>query len=337
MNREMLISVVIPAYNAETTLRAAVESAAAQTYSPLEIVIVDDGSSDGTLALARELAAKDDRIRVVHQANGGLSNARNRGTREAAGALVGYLDSDDLIYPDMYEKLYEGYCTAIRRWPDGRFFVQTGREEITEEGEKLESVCAVPSEPVFLTAEEFMRTLLTHQGDSSFCTRLCSRQLMLEHPFESGVLSEDFSLQMHLTDVLSGMLLIPYTGYRVTHRAGSMTRRASDEEFPPVYTAILEHADYVERELVPRHPALRGAARRFGLYMRMEYLLHVPVGAMDRTNTVYCETVSYLRRHFADILKVPYLTRRNRLYLTGLALCPRFLRRAHRRLKGAGL
>ena len=328
-----LISVIVPAYNAQATIEATLKSIMAQTYSPLEIVVVNDGSADDTEKKARMLAGTDPRIKVVSQPNGGLSNARNRGVMEASGELVGFVDSDDLIYPDMYRQLYEAYLGVCGRYPDGTVFIQTGREEIDENGNILPSVCSVPDKETFLTSEEFAKTLLMHKGDSSFCTRLCSRDFMMAHPFEEGVLSEDFSLQMGLTGILSGILLIPYIGYRVVHRAGSMTRKAKADDFPPVYTAILGHADRAE-ELAVCFPSLKSAARRFGLYMRMEYLLHIPVKDMQSSNKVYTDVVRYLRKHFADIVKGPYLTAKNRLYLIVLAICPKTARAVHAALMG---
>ena len=96
-----LVSVVVPAYNAERWLAKAVASALGQTYPAVEVVIVDDGSSDGTLAVARRLAG--DRVRVVAQDNAGACVARNRGLAEARGELVKFLDADDALAPDAVE------------------------------------------------------------------------------------------------------------------------------------------------------------------------------------------------------------------------------------------
>lgn len=104
---ENLISVVIPAYNIQDYLGPALDSILAQTYENLEIIIVDDGSRDGTGAVADRYAAKDDRIRVIHKENGGVTSARLRGVAEATGAYIGFVDGDDFIEPQMYERLME--------------------------------------------------------------------------------------------------------------------------------------------------------------------------------------------------------------------------------------
>jgi len=126
----MRFSVVIPAYNAEGSLGATVASARAQGLSDFEIVISNDGSTDGTLALARRLAEADPRIVVVDGANGGCSAARNRGFDVAAGEYGVLLDSDDLLGPDYLAAMsafidarpgFDIYsCNGTRRFGDGR-------------------------------------------------------------------------------------------------------------------------------------------------------------------------------------------------------------------------
>ena len=101
-----LISVIVPVYNVENYLNKCVDSIVNQTYTNLEIILVDDGSPDNCPKNCDEWAKKDSRIRVIHKENGGLSSARNAGLDIMTGTLVGFVDSDDYIAPNMYEKLY---------------------------------------------------------------------------------------------------------------------------------------------------------------------------------------------------------------------------------------
>lgn len=96
----MTISVVIPVYNAERFIRFALDSVVHQTYSDWECICVDDGSTDGSGAILDEYAAKDERFRVVHRANGGEGPARNAGMDLASGEIVAFLDSDDVWHPE---------------------------------------------------------------------------------------------------------------------------------------------------------------------------------------------------------------------------------------------
>ena len=100
-----LISVVVPVYKVEKYLDRCVQSIVDQTWSNLEIILVDDGSPDNCGAMCDAWAEKDSRIKVIHKKNGGLSDARNAGMAIASGTYMGFVDSDDYVAPDMYSKL----------------------------------------------------------------------------------------------------------------------------------------------------------------------------------------------------------------------------------------
>lgn len=105
-NKE-LISVIVPVYQVEKYLVRCLESVVNQTYKNLEIILVDDGSTDASGEICDEYAEKDDRIKVIHKENGGLSSARNAGLDIAQGEYIAFVDSDDWIAPDMYQCLYQ--------------------------------------------------------------------------------------------------------------------------------------------------------------------------------------------------------------------------------------
>ena len=100
-----LISVIIPVYKVEDYLEKCINSVINQTYTNLEIILVDDGSTDDSPKICDEYAKKDNRIKVIHKENGGLSDARNKGIEIASGEYIGFVDSDDWILPNMYEVL----------------------------------------------------------------------------------------------------------------------------------------------------------------------------------------------------------------------------------------
>ena len=100
-----LISVIVPIYNVEKYLEKCVNSITSQTYKNLEIILVDDGSTDSSPEICEKLKQSDDRIIVIHKKNGGLSSARNAGLDIAKGKYIGCVDSDDYIDEKMYEKL----------------------------------------------------------------------------------------------------------------------------------------------------------------------------------------------------------------------------------------
>lgn len=100
-----LVTVIVPVYAVEPYLRACVDGILAQTYPNLEVILVDDGSPDGCPAICDGYASRDGRVRVIHKPNGGLSDARNAALDVATGDYIGFVDSDDVIEPTMYERL----------------------------------------------------------------------------------------------------------------------------------------------------------------------------------------------------------------------------------------
>ncbi|MDE7258904.1 MAG: glycosyltransferase, partial [Lachnospiraceae bacterium] len=208
------ISVIVPVYNSIDCLKKCVRSICAQTYENLEILLIDDGSTDGTDKLCDKLATEDRRICAYHKKNGGASSARNMGIGLAAGAYLGFVDSDDYIEPDMYELMMNAMLENAlqdRRVP----IVQISRDEVDEAGNRLPDVCVPPENARFCGTEDFLKELLLHRGDCSFCTKLVKKELFAAHRFPEGVLNEDFSLLVELLQEIDGIMILPKQCYHV--------------------------------------------------------------------------------------------------------------------------
>ena len=103
MSATEMISVIVPVYNIKNYVEKCVNSIINQTYQNFEIILVDDGSSDGSEVICDKLAMCDERIRTYHKANGGLSDARNFGIDKSRGKYISFVDGDDLLHPDAIE------------------------------------------------------------------------------------------------------------------------------------------------------------------------------------------------------------------------------------------
>lgn len=320
---EDLISVIVPVYNIMDCLPKCVRSICAQTYSNLEILLVDDGSDDGTEKLVEKLAEEDERIRVFHKENGGSSSARNLGISEAKGKWIGFVDSDDFIDPEMYEKLMECILEKNVR------MAQASRDEIDQWGNRLPDVCQPPETAYVCSTELFMKELLMHRGDCSYCTKLTDRSLFEKHRFPEGVLNEDFHLLVEMLGEIEGVAVIPQQYYHVFYRIGSNTRKKSKNEFSRVFTDIVNNADMAERIINEKYPALKKEVVRFGLFQRLDYMLHIPVEQMNGENLFYSSIKKYLRSHFAEMLANPYLSGKNKAYLILLTAAPKTVRKLH--------
>lgn len=323
MEQEILVSVIVPCYNIEDCLERCVDSIRQQTLRELEILLVDDGSTDGTGRLCDSFAAMDSRIRVFHKENGGSSSARNLGIDSARGQWLGFVDSDDWIEPEMYERLLETarfYKTDI---------AQASRDEIGEDGQRRPDVCRAPDRVTVWEAEPFLRELLLHRGDCSFCTKLVRRELFEDRRFPEGKLNEDFFLLVGMLAEDHAICVLPQQMYHVFYRVGSNTRKRDPEEFSRVFEDIVENADLAEKLAAQKYPHLVRVAARFALIQRLDYLLHIPVSRMTGSDPFYTRVKRYLRSHLPETLTNPFLTGKNRIYLLLLTLAPRTVRRVH--------
>ena len=324
-----LISVIVPIYNIKEYLERCIDSILAQTYQNIEVLMVDDGSTDGTSELVDEIALKDSRIRVFHKENGGSSSARNLAMREAKGQYFSFIDSDDYIEPDMMEKLYQAIQTS------GMPIAQGAREEIDEQGNILPDICIPPEKETVYASKDFMRELLLHKGDCSFCTKLTKASLFHENGFvfPEGKLNEDFHVLVKMLPFIPGIVSIPKRMYHVFYKSGSNTRVVDKNAFSRVYGDNVDNAEMVLTIVEKQYPDLKNTAMRFGFYQRLDYLLHIPIGRMTKDEKQYREIVKYLRGNIGNILGNRELTKKQKLYLVVLAMMPRTVRKAHHLLK----
>lgn len=328
-SNQPLISVIVPVYNIIPYLPRCVESLREQTYRNLEILLIDDGSTDDTPVLCDRLAEGDARIRVFHKENGGPSSARNYGLEQARGEYVGFVDSDDYVDADMYERLY-------RAIEDTRMPVaQVGRDEIDKDGNILPNICEPVAQAQVISAQDFLKELLMHRGDCSFCTKLLQKELFTEEKFPIGALNEDFHLLVNMLtrekNTVPGIACIPGQAYHVFYRPDSNTR--DKNRFSRVFADNIDNADMVLALVERKYPELTEIAFRFGVFQRLDYLLHIPIPQMTRGNDFYRNVVKNLRHGWWRAMRNPYLTKKNKCYHTLFAIAPKGIRVLHKKVK----
>lgn len=180
------ITVIVPAYQAEAYLADCVESILSQTFSDFEIILVNDGSPDNCGQLCDDFAARYDCISVIHQDNQGQAAARNHAMTQAAGEWICFVDSDDLIHPQMLELLYRGATES------GAPISQCGMLEAVE----LPADFRNPREPGFDTLTMDEETLVALHDTDRYpawvaCAKLIRRDLIESYPFREGRVYED--------------------------------------------------------------------------------------------------------------------------------------------------
>lgn len=181
MNQE--ISVIVPVYNVEKYLNRCIKSIVNQTYRDLEIIIVNDGSTDHCGEICDKWREKDKRIKVIHKENGGLSDARNTGMKVATGNYIAFVDSDDWIEPLMYETLMK---VLIANKSD---IVSCGFRKVQKEEPRKESS---EHQLIQYDAESALEAMITEKGMHQVVwNKLYKRELVEEILFEKGKYNED--------------------------------------------------------------------------------------------------------------------------------------------------
>lgn len=219
-----LVSVIIPVYNVRKYLRSCIDSVRKQTYAELQIILVDDGSSDGSERICDEAAEEDERIIVIHRSNGGLSSARNTGIDVAEGRFICFLDSDDWLDERYIEKLYGlaidrdadiSVCSYIRV-PSGETAEKDNLKVIAEEIHEYDNVRAV-------------REVIEQKSvESVVWNKLYKRNLWDEIRFPEGVLHEDEFVTYKLLWKAAGIAETNSVLYYYRQRKDSITETVNE-------------------------------------------------------------------------------------------------------------
>lgn len=217
----MKVSIVIPVYNAEKYLRKAVASVLTQDFTDWELILVDDGSRDGSGALCDELAVSDSRIRVFHTPNGGVTAARSFGVAQACGEWIAFVDADDTLLPSA--------LTVMLAKSAGCDVVIGNKQIVTRSGATEEVMNTVDAQ---LTPHDFLADLITNRVSQFITGRIFRRSL-----FEGGtvsiprelVMAEDFIMNVQLGNKASRVAVITdfVYGYHVYDESVSHTFRTS--------------------------------------------------------------------------------------------------------------
>ncbi len=230
-----LISVIIPVYKVEDYLDRCVNSVVSQTYKDLEIILVDDGSPDRCPEICDEWAKKDERIKVVHKKNGGLSDARNTGLENSNGDYISFLDSDDYIHPNAYEILLATIkeqdadivgCELLNVDVNGKIINSkwTGYSNVHNFNEVY-------------NGKEFLAKILEDQVVPYAWNKLYKRQVIENQRFTVGALAEDILYYMGFCDENIKFYDIPNPLFYYTSRDESISAGFNEKFF----IARIEH------------------------------------------------------------------------------------------------
>jgi len=287
------VSIIVPVYNAERYIAACLDSLVNQTLHSCEFILVDDGSTDQSRAIIEHFRQKDDRIHLITQSNQGVSAARNAGLSSATGEYVGFVDADDYIEPDMYERLYEAAKSSS-------YDVVLSNFESELEGTKLLTTYPFPLDRLLdrsFIIDEVMPYFLQSDQMNTAVNKLYRLELIHEHkvqfPYQVA-LGEDGLFNMNYFSYAESMVYIDYSGYHYREVPGSATRNIVKKDYfsralevyltapPPIYTDLLSHDRIKELQAIRLiHTTLSyiyiyfKAANEMNIFKRFEYVRHM--------------------------------------------------------------
>lgn len=265
-----LISVIIPVYNTEKYLKKCVDSFLNQTYSNLEIILIDDGSTDSSPLMCDKYKLQDDRIVVIHKENGGLSDARNVGIENSSGSMITFFDSDDFVDEDYIEYLYDLKTTANVQLSVCAYNITN------EDGNILFTMNSGKDD--LLTKEEFFKKMLNEEGITvSACFKLYDRRLFDNIRFPLGKLCEDNGTTYKVIDKIDGNIAFGNRAkcYYVI-RSNSIMRSSFSLKKLDMIELTDEMCDYLDihypklKDLILR----RRVYARFNVLRQMDYNDH---------------------------------------------------------------
>ena len=240
-----LISIIVPVYKVEPYLDKCVSSIVNQTYKNLEIILVDDGSPDNCPAMCDTWAEKDDRIRVIHKLNGGLSDARNAGVAAATGEFVAFVDSDDWIDIRYVEYLHQAILQT------GADISACDLREVYDESAVDDDPVTMPQVEVAAPEDAIEDILHNRRFRAVACNKLYANRLLTDKHFEINRLHEDEFLSYQLYDKSERLAYIEVPLYNYRQRAGSIMTTFSVRHIDAL-DAYLERIALIEQ----RYPRL---------------------------------------------------------------------------------
>lgn len=299
-------SVIVPVYNVKEYLKKCVDSILAQTERDLEVLLIDDGSTDGSGELCEALAKEDSRVRVIHQENKGLGGARNTGIQAAKGEWLLLVDSDDWIEPETLEKCLEA---GERENAD---MVMFAMRSVDENGNTLRTVTETVPKDRGLLLKDHKDLLLTAP---SAANKLYRRELFsrtgAEYP--PRVWYEDIRTTPKLMACSGPMVFLDYMGYNYFQRTGSIMQSANIDRNAEILDAFDDLlAWFREKGLYEEYRDELCYLALFHIYLTAS----VRVIRLDRKHPLLKKFVRYMDENFPDYRQNKYrdhLTRNQKI------------------------
>ena len=302
------VSIIIPVYNVEEYLGACMKSVLDQSYEDIEVILIDDGSTDFSGNLCDEYARHDKRIKVIHQKNGGLSNARNAGLKNATGEWIVFVDSDDTIAKNHVKELYNAAKGQ------GANMAICAIEEIYPKKKRINYGAGYKSK--LLDQRTCLKRLLKDQSfNVSAYAKIYNRALWKNIRFPEGKIHEDLGTTYRLILKCNKIAYIPSPSYHYMRRENSLAHSKYTDQKLDIIELTDKMCDAIDKKYkgdLDEITKVRRLHARFSVLRQMLKDEETLTKSQQKTKQ---EIAEYIKTHKDDIAKNPEATRRDRIAL----------------------
>jgi len=302
-NSGPLISVIVPVWNAHNYLERCIDSIISQTYRNLEILLVDDGSSDDSLEICRRYERKDTRIKAFHKENGGQGSARNFALDHCSGQYVGFVDNDDWILPTMYERLLELIC---------KYKVNVSR---CDDAQSKEEIGQGKRDEFFLSKEEFHKDFFCDIVGGHVTDRLFDRDLIKAYRFPHSKTIEDTRFIRQLLPDINGEAFTREKLYFYTAREDNTSNK-----YARTYISSFERAiEYQSRyeEAIHLFPSYKDLLLQKSTTFSCG-CLRILLKSKSKNSSDFEKLVGFLRKYKGEIWKNKTVSWKYKLFILTL-------------------
>lgn len=325
------ISVIVPVYNCEKYIEKCINSILNQTFKDLELILIDDGSSDKSGEICEEFKKKDSRVKVIHEKNSGVSIARNVGINIAKGKFIGFVDSDDYLSSDMYEFLYENLKNSgadisvcgimncfLKRLPNG---------DIKEEQTLQSSMC---KKGVLNGEQAFSEALKSRIFSVNPVNKLFLAKFLKNERFPANKTSEDAFLIPKILAKANRVVYDMAPKYFYVRHFGSITTSDFKESDWSVVEAYEEHLNVVKE----KYPPLLEEAE-FRYYWSYVYVLDKMIKSKGKVRKEdYNKAFGFIKKNFRNIVFNRYFSTKRKVALCVLMISKKIYKKLVTKLVG---
>lgn len=302
-------TIIVPVYNVENFIDECIQSILNQSMTNIEIILVNDGSTDSSGQKCNEWSRHDNRIKVIHKKNGGLSSSRNVGLDHAKGKYISFVDSDDIIDLKFVE-------TLVHELKDNVELAVAPINLFFEDGTIKEFYKA---KELKIHSTEYIVDILNHRIDNSVCNKMFIREKIGQLRFKEGIINEDFPFMISYLNSISNVALTNKHPYYYRQRTGSITQQAN----PKLYDFITNAFDI--KSLLPSFFAKD--ADNYILYECINFIsLITKYDAINDFKKERSFVLNHVKKNKLSLLK-GYIGYRQVFKLSLVLLAPKLFRR----------